>query len=300
VCLIRAATDADADRRLSETLADLSAHHSLSADERSRIVALRGDITQPRLGLSAAAWESLALSTVMVAGRRTGLIPERELDDSAGFWSTYEQSKCDAERAVWAEKPRLPVSVFRLSMVVGDSRTGHTSAFNVMYWPLKMLSRGVFWIAPGDPEGVVDIVPVDYVADAIEAIGSNPSHCGQCFHIAAGPEACCTMSELLDLAVEVMGVRRPVLVRPALFFACVRPLLLAVTWGKRRQALRKARIYLPYLSYAAKFDTTRTRAMLEPFGLRPPPVRAYFRTLIEYAIAADWGKRATAPAVREP
>jgi hypothetical protein len=40
--------------------------------------------------------------------------------------------------------------------------------------------------------------------------------------------------------------------------------------------------------------------MLEPFGLRPPPVRAYFRTLIEYAIAADWGKRAAAPAVREP
>lgn len=349
VCLIRAATDADADRRLSETLADMAVHHALSADERSRIVALRGDITQPRLGLSTEAWESLAaqttrivhgaasvswslpleearrintggtremlqlahaaarhgrlqafdyLSTVMVAGRRTGLIPEIELDDSAGFWSTYEQSKCDAERAVWAEKPSLPVSVFRISMVVGDSRTGHTSAFNVMYWPLKMLSRGVFWIAPGDPQGVVDIVPVDYVADAIEAIGSNPAHCGQCFHIAAGAEDCCTMSDLLDLAVEVMGIRRPVLVRPAVFFACVRPLLLAVTWGKRRQALRKARIYLPYLSYAARFDTTRTRAMLEPFALRPPPVRTYFRTLIEYAIAADWGKRAAAPAVR--
>lgn len=350
VCLIRAATDADAERRLAETLADMALHHALSADERARIVALRGDITQPRLGLSTAAWDSLAaettrivhgaanvswslpleearrintggtremlqlahaaarhgkleafdyLSTVMVAGKRTGLIPETELDDSAGFWSTYEQSKCDAERAVWAEKAALPVSVFRISMVVGDSKTGHTAAFNVMYWPLKMLSRGVFWIAPGDPQGVVDIVPVDYVADAIEAIGSSPAHCGQCFHIAAGPEACCTMSDLLDLAVEVMGVRRPVLVRPALFFACVRPLLLAVTWGKRRQALRKARIYLPYLSYAARFDTTRTRAMLEPFGLEPPPVRAYFRTLIEYAIAADWGKRVPAPPARE-
>ena len=49
---------------------------------------------------------------------------------------------------------------------------------------------------------------------------------------------------------------------------------------------------------AAKFDTTRTRAMLEPLALRPPPVRAYFRTLIEYAIATDWGKRAPAATVR--
>lgn len=349
ICLIRAATDADADRRLSETLSQMS-HCPLSADERSRIVAQRGDITEPRLGLPESAWESLAaevtrivhgaanvswslplqearrintggtremlrlahaaagngkfqafdyLSTVMVAGKRRGLIPEEPLDDSAGFWSTYEQSKCEAENAVWAEKDRLPVSVFRLSMVVGDSRTGHTSAFNVMYWPLKMLSRGVFWIAPGDPKGVVDIVPVDYVADAIEAIGSDPAHRGQCFHIAAGAGDCCTVSELLDLAVEVMGIRRPRLVNPTLFFACVRPFLFAVTWGRRRDALKKARVYLPYVSYAAKFDVTRTRAALDPFGLKPPPVRAYFRKLIDYAVAVDWGKRRVqAPAVR--
>src|SRR4029453_7338517 len=66
VCLIRAATDADAERRLAETLAEMAVHHTLSADERSRIVALRGDITQPRLGLSEAAWESLAAETTRI------------------------------------------------------------------------------------------------------------------------------------------------------------------------------------------------------------------------------------------
>ena len=108
-------------------------------------------------------------------------MPEEELDDSFGFWSTYEQSKCEAERAVWAERNDLPVSVFRLSMVVGDSRTGHTSAFNVLYWPLKMLSRGFFKIVPADPNGVVDVVPVDYVADAIESISSDPANRGSVF-----------------------------------------------------------------------------------------------------------------------
>jgi hypothetical protein len=180
-------------------------------------------------------------------------------------------------------------------MVVGDSRTGHTSAFNVMYWPLKMLSRGFFWVVPGDPKGVVDVVPVDYVADAIEIISSDPAQRGRCFHIAAGAEECSTISDLLDLAVEVMGVRRPILVNPRLFFACVRPFLLAATWGKRREILKKARVYVPYLSYAAKFDVSRTRSALEPSGLKPPPVRTYFRRLIEYAIAMDWGKRVSAP-----
>jgi thioester reductase-like protein len=344
ICLIRATSDTDAETRLSQTLNQMT-HHPLSSEERSRITAVRGDITEPRLGLQPATWESLAanatrivhgaanvswtlpidearrintggtqemlrlahaaarngrfeafdyISTVMVAGRRRGLVPEEELDQSAGFWSTYEQSKCEAEAAVWACRQSLPVSVFRLSMVVGDSRSGHTSAFNVMYWPLKMLSRGVFWIVPGDPKGVVDVVPIDYVADAIEIISSDPAQRRRCFHIAAGAEDCCTISDVLDLAVEVMGVRRPILVNPPLFLACVRPFLLAVTWGKRREILRKARVYIPYLSYSAKFDVSRTRSALEPFGLKPPPVRDYFRRLIEYAIAMDWGKRVSA------
>jgi hypothetical protein len=176
-------------------------------------------------------------------------------------------------------------------MVVGDSKTGHTSSFNVMYWPLKMLSRGMFRLAPADPQGVVDVVPLDYATDAVEAISADPAQRGKCFHIAAGPQACCTVSEFLDLAVEVMGIRRPILMNPALFLALVRPLILTVAWGKRRENFHKARVYLPYLSYCAKFDDTQARAALAPRGIAPPPVRDYFRTLIEFAVATDWGKR---------
>ena len=70
----------------------------------------------------------------------------------------------------------------------------------------------------------------------------------------------------------------------------VRPLILTVTWGKRREAFHKARVYVPYLSYRARFDDTQARAALEPLGLRPPPVQTYFRNLINYAIATEWGK----------
>lgn len=341
ICLVRAKTDEEAASRLSATLDEL-ANHALSGEERSRISALRGDITQERMGLDTAKWEALAeqttrivhgaanvswslpledarrinvfgtgellrlgeaayrrgtlrafdyLGTVMVAGKRQGLIGEEELDEKLGFWSTYEQSKAEAERTVRARRGTLPISIFRLSMVVGDSRTGHTSSFNVMYWPLKMLSRGMFWIAPADPQGVVDVVPVDYATDAVEALSRDPGQRGKCFHIAAGPQNCCTVSEFLDLAVEVMRIRRPLLVNPAVFFALVKPLILTVTWGKRREAFHKARVYVPYLSYHARFDDTQARTALEPLGLRPPLVSTYFRNLINYAVATDWGKR---------
>jgi thioester reductase-like protein len=343
ICLVRAASDEEAGQRLSETMDELT-HQPLSSEQRTRVTALRGDITKERLGLDQARWDALAaqatrivhgaanvswslpieearrinvggtsemlrlaeaasrrgtlqafdyLSTVMVAGKKQGLIGEEQLDDREGFWSTYEQSKNEAERMVRSRKDSLPISVFRLSMVVGDSRTGHTSSFNVMYWPLKMLSRGMFRIAPADPAGVVDIVPVDYVADAVEALSADPAQRGKGFHIAAGAENCCTVSEFLDLAVETLEIPRPMLVNPTVFMAFIKPLILAVTWGKRREAFHKARVYVPYLSYHSRFDITQALAGLEPRGLTPPPVRAYFRNLIEYAIQTDWGKKQT-------
>lgn len=234
------------------------------------------------------------LSTIMVAGKREGVIGEEELDENAGYWSTYEQSKAEAERLVRSHRGSLPISVFRLCMVVGDSRTGHTSAFNVMYWPLKMLSRGVFWIVPADRAGVVDVLPVDYVADAIEALSADPAQRGKGFHIAAGKDDCCTIGEMLDIAADVMQIRRPILVNPSVFMAIVRPFLYTITWGKRRESLDKGKVYLPYLAYRARFDITQARAGLEPHGLKPPPLRSYMHTLIAYAKSVEW----TAPSRR--
>jgi thioester reductase-like protein len=57
--------------------------------------------------------------------------------------------------------------VLRPSIVVGDRRTGRTSSFNVLYGPLKAFARGKLPAIPGRRSSPVDIVPVDYVADAV-------------------------------------------------------------------------------------------------------------------------------------
>ncbi len=339
VCLLRANDDADAHARLARVL-DQARPEPLSAEQKARVTALRGDLNEDDLGLAPRQREELAgsisrvihgaatvdwatplvtarqinvegtrrvvalaklaqargalrrfdyISTCHVCGRRRGRIPEESLDGGAGFFNHYEQSKFEAEQLV--RSSGLPFATFRLSSVVGDSRTGYSSTFKVMYWPLKMLSRGMAWVVPADPRGIVDIVPVDYVCDAMETLSGEFSQRGKTFHLAAGPEYSSTIGELLDLGVKSFRVRPPLLAPPSLFFYTLRPLLYLVTWGKRRETLRKGRVYVPYFAFRAAFDTSQAGAVLENRGLRPPPVQDYFQKLIDYALASNWGKQ---------
>jgi thioester reductase-like protein len=231
------------------------------------------------------------ISTCYVAGRQAGLIREEDLAQGQSFNNNYERTKCEAEALVRAHRYDVPICIFRLPMVVGDSRTGYAATFKVMYWPLKMLSRGYVWVVPGDAKGVVDIAPVDFVCDALEFISADPSQRGKCFHLAAGPERSTTVGQCLDLAVATFGVRRPLLMNPAVFRSLVRPLLKLVTWGRRRELLTKGTVYTPYISYRAQFDTSQVRAALSHSGLEIVPVERYFRKVVEYAVETDWGKR---------
>ncbi len=265
--------------------------------ESARAMNVEG--TRRVLELGRAAYETGALtkfdyvSTCHVCGKREGIILEEDLTDECGFFNTYEQSKFEAERLVRASG--LPFATFRLPMVVGDSRTGYASTFRVMYWPLKMFSRGMLFAVPARPEGIADLVPVDYVCEALEAISANPAQRGKTFHLAAGPDSSSTVGELLRMAAKSFGVKPPFLIPPPVYSSFVKPFLYLVTWGRRRDVLTKGRIYVPYVSFAAIFDIAQTQAALAGTGLHPPHVEDYFQVLIDYAISSDWGKRQAAP-----
>jgi thioester reductase-like protein len=231
------------------------------------------------------------ISSCYVAGRQSGLIREEDLAQGQSFNNNYERTKCEAETLVRAHANDVPICIFRPPMVVGDSRTGYAATFKVLYWPLKMLSRGYVWVVPGDATGVVDVVPVDFVCDALEFISADSSQRGKCFHLAAGPEHSTTVGQCIDLAVAAFGVRRPLLMNPAVFRSLVRPLLKLVLWGRRRELLTKGRVYTPYISYRAQFDTSQVRVALSNSGLEVFPVERYFRKVVEYAVETDWGKR---------
>ncbi len=233
------------------------------------------------------------IGTSFVAGTRHGRVFENELTVDQTFHNTYEQTKAEAESLVrkYMVEHGLRATLFRPSIIVGDSRTGETSSFKVMYWPLKIFSRGLIPIVPASRAGVVDMVPVDYVIAAIWELSRRDDTLGGCYHLAAGPEGSTTIGEALDQAVDFFKVRRPLFVPTETFERYVRPLFRVFFHGKRRQALDAGRVYVPYLNYQASFDTTNTRAALKGTGIAAPSVHDYFARLMTFCVESDWGKR---------
>jgi thioester reductase-like protein len=72
------------------------------------------------------------VSTAYVAGDRHGCARETELDVGQGFHNAYEQSKHEAEHLVWSRRERLPVTILRPSIVVGERGTGWTASFDAV------------------------------------------------------------------------------------------------------------------------------------------------------------------------
>lgn len=250
------------------------------------------------------------IGTAYVAGNRQGRIGEDELDCGQSFHNTYEQTKFEAEKLVRAAlqgesgQPPLPTTIYRPSIVVGDSDSGYTSSFKVMYWPLKVFARGLIPIVPASRAGIVDLVPVNFVIRAILQLGAQDGSLGKTYHLAAGPERSTTIGAAMDVAADFFRVYKPLFMPIATFERWVRPVLRFALRGKRRRALDTGRIYVPYLSHGAAFDTRNTRADLRQSGLEIPDVRQYFLTLLRYCKDSDWGRRpvekSTSPSAGNP
>ncbi len=236
------------------------------------------------------------ISTAYVAGGHSGCFSEDDLDVGQRFHNAYEQSKFEAECLLAGWWERLPLTVLRPSIIVGERDSGWTASFNVLYWPLRAFARGAYAALPARPSAPVDVVPVDYVADAIFALSQSPEAEGATFHLTAGAQAS-TVGELVELAAARFRRPQPRLVDPALYRRLVHPLLVRATRDERyRRALRRSEVFFPYFALEAVFDDRRSRVALRGAGIRPTPLRTYFDPLVEFALAADWGRRPIARA----
>src|SRR5215210_5053922 len=215
------------------------------------------------------------VSTAYVAGEPGGLFREDELAVGQSFRNPYERSKFEAELAVRSEGADLPVQILRPSIVVGDSGTGRTSSFNVLYGPLKAFARGAVPAIPARRDAPVDIVPVDYVADRVHDLATRGPN--GTFHLVAGRNAT-TVGRLLEMSSEALGRAEPTVLSPRLYRRWVHP------WLRRRyRGLRRMEVYFPYFAMRVRFDDRR---------LGPgPQVESYFGRLISFAQEAGWGRR---------
>ena len=108
------------------------------------------------------------LSTAFVSGTRSGVIMEDELDEGQSFRNRYEETQFEAESIIQERTDRLPASIYRPTLVLGDSCTGELGPVPI----------------PGRGHHPLNIVPVEFVATALHAISRNPEAEGQTFHLA--------------------------------------------------------------------------------------------------------------------
>ena len=236
------------------------------------------------------------VSTCYVAGDREDRALEAEVDVGQRARNAYERTKLEAEVEVArARQDGLPLTVHRPSIIVGDSRTGRAAAFKVLYWPMKVYARGRFRTVFGRPECPVDVVPVDFVADAVVHLMGRPEAAGLTFHLAAGPEGQSTIAALSALAQQIFQ-RRPVrYIDPDFYLKWLRPVVRPILRLIRPDVAERGGVYLPYLRSNPSFDTTNARRLLGAAGIAAPEVTEYFGRIMRFALETDFGRR-TLPA----
>jgi thioester reductase-like protein len=319
--LVRACDHAGAQERLRGLFARL--YDGPPPDASKRVRAVRGDLLEPGLGISARDREWLLgsvdqivhcaasisfelpllqarainvggvervlelareiaaggalrrivhVSTAYVSGRHSGTFGEHDLDVGQEFRNTYERSKHEAELLL-RDAVDLPLAVARPSIVVGHSASGWTSAFNVLYWPMRAFERGLLQEVPAREDSIVDFVPVDYVTDGILALLDDEDAAGT-YNLVAG-EAALSAGELVELHSAVTG-REPVRF---------------IAQQSAAGLPAGAETFVPYFDVRCRFGDERARELLARAGVMRPDPQDYLARLIAYARASAWGKR---------
>jgi len=228
------------------------------------------------------------VSTVGVAGRDHRLLREQWVGSDHRFHNTYEQAKAEAEQlAHQAVDARMPVTLHRPSMVVGHSQTGHTLHFQVFYFLVEFLSgrrtRGFF---PDLGTASLDIVPVDFVAEAIVRSSGSSKTTGKILHLCAGPQGAVSLRRLQALVHDTLAkqgarVPRPRYVSRGIFRGAAR-MLGFLADAKTRRALGTLPVFLDYLDTDQAFENIRTADILRAEGVTLPRAEDYLPRVLDF------------------
>ena len=258
------------------------------------------------------------VSTAYVAGQKQGIVLPEELTFSQGFRNGYEQSKAEAEALVRDASTKIQTTIFRPSIIVGDSVCGATSAFNVIYVPAKLLVRGLFRFFPAYPNIPFDVVPVDYVADAILSLSRSgpvsrgskisgvqlPS--GTCFHLTVGLGRETNPWELLQCLFDTYNKYRragltlvsvPPLVHPELLAIAYQGFTAARTGfhvlerivSTKLNVFRQTVPFIPYMISNPRFDSSESIDLLGN-EIHPPVFLEYAEHIFRYCFDTNFGR----------
>jgi nucleoside-diphosphate-sugar epimerase len=217
------------------------------------------------------------VSTCYVAGKREGWILEDELRHEAGFRNFYEESKYLAELEVEALKSEVPVTIHRPSVVCGDSRTGETVKYDGVYYLIfyLLLWRRLSLLNIGNHEVCLNLVPVDYVVNAMAALAFDNEAVGKTVQI-ADPNPLTTNQLFNAIAKSLHGGKSRITIPPSWvnFFLMLPP-------SPRMTGLPHHGV--PYFFVKQMYDTSNAKMLLDRHGLDCPSFESYVDNVVAFA-----------------
>jgi thioester reductase-like protein len=202
---------------------------------------------------------------------------EDELSMGQRFHNAYEESKFQAEILVRRAQVDLPATIYRPSIVVGDSRTGEIDRFEGPYAMAILLVASPVSVPlplPGDAVAPLNVVPVDFVVDSAIAISRNPAGAGRTVHVV--DPAPLSARRVYEMIAARTGRKIPPVSMPARAFQALLQLP-----GLERVS-RVHRLAIEYVNHLAIYNCRNLLELLEGTGVQCPPITSYLDRLIEF------------------
>lgn len=216
-------------------------------------------------------------STVFVAGDRSGTVYEEELLVGQGFRNEYEKTKADAEILAREAMRKLPITIVRPSIVVGDSQTGELTRLDGPYLLINAIVHAQPHTAvpmPGRGAYPLPVVPIDYAVKAALYLTRHRDAVGGTFHLVDGHPL--TARELFDAVADAAGRPRPTVFLPGGLARALLGLPLV------RDRVRSERNFLEWFDTDVRFDDRRARSLLATGGIECPRVLEYVDALVRH------------------
>jgi len=273
----------------------LAAVYDLEADEEAnRLANVEGTRNAVELANRIEAARFHHISSIAVAGaHHRGAFTEDMFDEGQDLDQPYYRTKFEAEQLV-RERTRVPYRVYRPGIVIGSSETGEADRVDGPYYAFKLIQRLrdalPSWVPlVGFEGGPFNLVPVDFVARAIDHIAAQPDLDGQTFHV-VDPRPLSVGDTVNELCRAAHAPQFTLRVDRRAFSLLPRELAggLAswrVVQTLRRQLLAGVRIpeaAVAYMANRATYPADRARAALAGSGIECPPLRRYAWRIWDY------------------
>ena len=268
-------------------------------------VNLRGTLQVVELAMRAREHHGLRrfsqVSTVAVAGQRQNEVVEEDsaIDWDRSDYDPYARTKKFCEHMIAELLPDVPRTIFRPSIVLGDSRKPETNQFDMVRAFVFLASLPVL---PFHARHRVDIVPVDYVAAAISRLHLKEKPEYSIYHLSSGRDSE-TYGELTAALASARGKRAP-LFAPSLEGSTKGMVnLLSGRMGRAGKVATLLKVFLPYLTWNTVFDNSR---VISEMDRRPVPFSQYCYGLLKFSREnhflypyKEWPRAADASNLRE-